>query len=108
MKSGCTATVRFRDASNQYDPEIEWMLPSKTSPTTSPRPLIIGLPELPPMMSVVATKFARLFISRRALASSHDFGTANGADPVARSYIRLSCVKGGTFVPDSTHPSTLP
>src|SRR5688572_24736860 len=96
MNCGCTATVRFFDASNQYEPAIEWMLPSNTSPTTSPRAFTIGLPELPPMMSVVATKLARRVRSSCGCASSHAVGSANGGAPVCRPYSRSSCVNGGT------------
>ena len=74
----------------------------------SPAAFTIGLPELPPMMSLVVTKLARVLRSRRERASSQRRGSANGGCPVVRSYMRESCVKGGTGVPFSFHPCTAP
>src|SRR5258708_23205047 len=47
-----TATARLFRSSNQKAPPSASMLPSKITPTHSPLPLIAGLPELPPMMSL--------------------------------------------------------
>jgi hypothetical protein len=52
MNAGCTAIARFFAVSNQYEPEIEWMLPSNSNPTIRPSASISGLPELPPTMSL--------------------------------------------------------
>jgi hypothetical protein len=70
--------VRFFSRSNQYEPAMEWRLPSNTRPTIWPAAFTIGLPELPPMMSVVAVKLARAERSMDDFASSHRFGSANG------------------------------
>src|SRR5262245_24072745 len=108
MYSGCTATERFRVASNQYEPEIEWMLPSKIKPTISPAALTTGLPELPPTMSLVVEKLARAFRSSLGLASIQRCGRAKGATPVLRSNRRVKRVNGSTGAPRSSQPSTAP
>ena len=74
MNSGCTPTVRFVCGSNQKLPAIEWMLPSNARPTMRPAALTMGLPELPPTMSLVVVKLARVFMSSCCFASSHGFG----------------------------------
>ena len=63
MIAGCTAMARFFSVSNQYEPEIEWMLPSNIRPTISPFALISGLPELPPTMSLFVERLNGVFMS---------------------------------------------
>ena len=48
--------VRCTFCSNMISPLIASQLPSKARPISSPLPLITGLPELPPVMSLVVMK----------------------------------------------------
>ena len=51
------------------------MLPSKIRPTTSLSRLTTGLPELPPMMSAVETKFSGVSsFSRPSFLASNQLG----------------------------------
>ena len=54
------------------------MLPSNASPTIAPLAFSIGLPELPPTMSLLVVKFARVVMSRLSFSASHRCGTLNG------------------------------
>ena len=72
----CTDTVRLRLGSYQKLPPSEWMLPSNASPTTCASRLITGLPELPPMMSLVLTKLNGVSWAIRPCASSQRVGNA--------------------------------
>ena len=80
------------------------MLPSKASPTISPFAFTIGLPELPPTMSLSVVKFARVDMSRRSFAAIQRGGILNGGSPVARSKARDSSVHGRTSWPFSVQP----
>ena len=53
----CTLTQRDTSSVKMKRLGSISMLPSNTSPTTSPASFTTGLPELPPMMSAVDTKF---------------------------------------------------
>ena len=52
----CTLTVRPTSVEKMKRLETPSMFESNTRPTTSALRLITGLPELPPMMSLVETK----------------------------------------------------
>ena len=59
---GFTFGNRFREFFSKQTGEERFkfnvaQLPSKASPISSPSPLITGLPELPPVMSLVVMKF---------------------------------------------------
>src|SRR6266404_9739301 len=87
------------------------MLPSKISPTNSPFLLIVGEPELPPMMSSVETKLNGVFRSTADFFSSQRGGKLYGNSDlncVERSYRPPSVVKGETFLPFSIYPLTAP
>ena len=66
-----TATSRLVVSSYTYRPTRLSMLPSKTSPTSSPARLTIGDPELPPMMSLVVTKLSGVERSSVAAPSTN-------------------------------------
>jgi hypothetical protein len=70
MIAGCTATARFFSSSNQYAPEIEWMLPSNRSPTRRPSAARSALPELPPTMSLFVERLNGVVGSSRAARSA--------------------------------------
>ena len=78
------------------------MLPSNTSPTTSPRWFTTGEPELPPMMSLLVTKLNCTSGASLAFAVSHDFGSANGSVPVWRAKAPAMVVNGPTRAPLSS------
>src|SRR6266853_268439 len=103
-----TATARLFRSSNQKAPPSEWMLPSKIRPTISPLRLIIGLPELPPMMSLLVTKSNRCPGFSLLFAACHEAGNANGSTPVSRAKAPAKSVKGGIFLPPSSQPFTSP
>ena len=77
------------------------MLPSNTRPTTSPLRLTTGEPELPPMMSLVVTKFIGTSSRSLLFAASHDGGSSNGSAPVWRSNAPASVVNGPISAPFS-------
>ena len=56
-------------------------------------------------MSLVVVKLARVFASRRAFASSHDFGSAKGGAPVARDLVRRFRQTGRTVYVLAGHRS---
>src|SRR5262245_1891952 len=85
MIVGSTAMARFFSTSNQYEPEIEWMLPSNIRPTNSPLALTSGLPELPPTMSLLVERLKRVLGSSALLASTQRGGMLKGFCPVVRS-----------------------
>src|SRR5256885_8649005 len=87
------------------------MLPSKISPTSSPFLLIVGEPELPPMMSLVETKLNGVFRFTEFFRSHQRCGRLYGNSCLCcseRAYRPPSVVNGGTFFPSSTYPSTAP
>ena len=63
---------------------------------------ITGLPEFPPMMSLVVTKFILVLGFSALRAFSQDCGSANGARPVARSKSPAKSVNGATLWPRSS------
>ena len=69
-----------------------------------------GEPELPPMMSLeeVMLKGVPGLMRRSWLATIQLFGSANGSRPVARSKAPPITVKGFTWWPFSSYPSTDP
>jgi len=85
MITGCTAIERLCAASSQYAPEIEWMLPSKISPTISARALISGPHELLPTNASLAERLKGLFGSSHGFACSQRSGSLNGSAPYPRS-----------------------
>jgi len=87
------------------------MFPSKMIPTNSPARFTTGLPELPPMMSWVATKLNGTLPSIARRLSTHRFGRSNGGRYsmlAARSYRPDTTVNGGTDFPFSSYPFTTP
>ncbi len=84
------------------------MLPSNMSPTSSPLALIRGLPELPPVMSLLVEMLKRVSRSSWGLACIQLGGMRNGSWPVARSNATLSVVNGFTGSPFSIQACTLP
>src|SRR4030042_1340349 len=70
MARESTQTVRPTRSVNRNRFGSISMLPSKTRPTTSPSRLMTGLPELPPMMSLVATALSGAARSSRATADA--------------------------------------
>src|SRR6266853_1887452 len=103
-----TATARLFRSSNQKAPPSEWMLPSKIRPTISPLRLIIGLPELPPMTSLLVVKLKRCAGFSLPFAARHDWGSAKGSAPVSRASAPAKSVKGAIFLPPSLQPATSP
>ena len=71
MAMECTLTHRDTSSVKMKRLGSISMLPSNTSPTTSPASFTTGLPELPPMMSAVDTKFMGVFMSTLDSASFH-------------------------------------
>jgi hypothetical protein len=53
-------------------------LVSKIRPTSSPAQLTTGLPELPPVMSLVLTKFSGVFGSRAEERADHSGDKSKG------------------------------
>src|SRR5882672_539320 len=87
------------------------MLPSKIKPTNSPSLLMVGEPELPPMMSLVETKLNWAFRLTVDFFSIHLGGRLYGNSclkPAARSYNPPSVVNGAIFFPLSIYPLTAP
>src|SRR5688572_2599544 len=87
------------------------MLPSKIRPTISPFLLIVGEPELPPMMSSVETKlkgvarFTADFFSVQRGGRLYGNFWLNFAE---RSYKPPSVVNGAMRLPFSMYPFTAP
>ena len=75
----CTLTVRPDSVEKMKRFDIPSMFESNTSPTTSAFRLITGLPELPPMMSLVDTKLYGVDRSSLAFRSTHRCGSLNGS-----------------------------
>src|SRR5256714_8214133 len=75
----CTLTVRPTAVEKMNRFETPSMFESNTSPTTSAFLLITGLPEFPPMMSLVDTKLYGVDKSRFAFRSTQRRGSLNGS-----------------------------
>ena len=74
----CTLTVRPISDEKMNRFEMPSMFESNARPTTSPARLMSGLPELPPMMSLVDTKLYGVVRSRFAFRSTQRFGSFHG------------------------------
>src|SRR5262245_7730900 len=73
-----TDTARASSSVNAKSHTSDWMLPSKIRPTTSAFLLTTGLPELPPMMSLVETKLNDVFRLSWLLRCTQRDGRSNG------------------------------
>ncbi len=81
MPAAWTPTVRADVVLNTKSLGSDSMLPSKATPTTRPNRSIMGLPLLPPVMSVVATKFRNVAMSIRSRPWTQRRCRSHGSSP---------------------------